>query len=38
MQHAVAAFDADGDGRLSFEEFRVLAAASGGERAKVMQF
>lgn len=34
----VAEFDADKDGRLCYDEFRALAAASGGERAKALAF
>jgi Ca2+-binding EF-hand superfamily protein len=34
----VAAFDADGDGQLSFEEFKALLSASSTERNKALNF
>jgi serine/threonine-protein phosphatase 2B regulatory subunit len=34
----LAAFDSDGDGQLSYEEFRALLSASSTERNKALNF
>jgi len=38
MAHTVAAFDADGDGKLCYQEFRALLSASSTERNKALNF